>query len=151
VPSVVAFTDSGDHFSITFPAQPTAYTEDDPSGGFDKTIFGWKATDPNSGDAYSASYEALPSGYHFTDPQKDAEDQVASVAAGGTLISSSAGSYQGYPSQDGLFIEDGWYGDVRIIVAGHVSYLVLVSSLQNPPPGFASFASSLQIHSTAPS
>jgi hypothetical protein len=71
--------------------------------------------------------------------------QGAVTSTGGTLLSQSQGTYQGFPSVDFLVSAQGEYIDYRVVLDGHSLYQVAVASTVNPPANFTSFASSLKI------
>jgi hypothetical protein len=145
-PSTPAFTDPGSHFSVAFPVTPISQSETLPVDGSNLTITEYVAT-VSSTDQYEAGYVLYPDSVDTSNPSVNLAGAVqgAVTSTGGTLLSQSQGTYQGFPSVDFLLSAAGEYIDYRVVLDGHSLYQVAVASTVNPPANFTSFASSLKI------
>jgi hypothetical protein len=145
-PSPPLFTDPGSHFSVAFPVTPISQSETLPVNGADLTITEYVAT-VSSTDQYEAGYVLYPDSVDTSNPSVNLAGAVqgAVTSTGGTLLSQSQGTYQGFPSVDFLLSAQGEYVDYRVVLNGHSLYQVVVASTVNPPANFTSFASSLKI------
>ena len=145
-PSTPLFTDPGGHFSVAFPVTPISQSETLPVNGADLTITEYVAT-VSSTDQYEAGYVLYPDSVNTSNPSVNLAGAVqgAVTSTGGTLLSQSQGTYQGFPSVDFLLSVQGEYADYRVVLDGHSLYQVAVVSTVNPPANFTSFASSLKI------
>jgi hypothetical protein len=145
-PSTPLFTDPGSHFSVAFPVTPISQSETLPVNGTDLTITEYVAT-VSSTDQYEAGYVLYPDSVNTSNPSVNLAGAVqgAVTSTGGTLLSQSQGTYQGFPSVDFLLSAAGQYIDYRVVLDGHSLYQVAVGSTVNPPANFTSFASSLKI------
>ena len=146
-----AFIDPGHDFSALFPATPTSTTGSETEAGITLQYTIWLATDPSTGDQYAVIYLPYPASANISDPQLGLQAGVNDmvVAEGETLVSQQTTTYDSYPAEDCLVTKDGLYAEYQFLIAGHVFYAAGVESGQNPPPGFAAFAGSLQILSIA--
>ncbi len=149
--TTVTFTDPGHDFSAAFPATPQSTVQSEPVDGATLNYTGWIAVDPSSGDQYLVIDMPYPASVNVSDPQLGLQTGVASMVSAlkATVVSQTAGTADGYPDVDVLISTSGVYIDYRCILAGHAFYGAGVESAQNPPPGFAAFAASLTIYSTA--
>jgi hypothetical protein len=137
---------SRQHFSVAFPVTPISQSETLPVNGTDLTITEYVAT-VSSTDQYEAGYVPYPDSVDTSNPSVNLAGAVqgAVTSTGGTLLSQSQGTYQGFPSVDFLLSAQGEYIDYRVVLDGHSLYQVAVASTVNPPANFTSFASSLKI------
>lgn len=131
---------------MAFPVTPISQSETLPVNGTDLTITEYVAT-VSSTDQYEAGYVPYPDSVDTSNPSVNLAGAVqgAVTSTGGTLLSQSQGTYQGFPSVDFLLSAQGEYTDYRVVLDGHSLYQVAVASTVNPPANFTSFASSLKI------
>ncbi len=145
-PSKPAFTDPGGHFSLAFPVTPISSSQTQTVQGTPITITLWQAS-VSSTDGYMAGYVAYPQSVDTSSPYTNLAGAVqgAVTGTGGTLVSQSQGTYQGFPSVDALISASNEYVEYRVILDGHSLFEVGVVSADDPPPNFTSFANSLRI------
>jgi len=149
--ATVIFTDPGHDFTAAFPATPQPTSESETVDGVTLSYTGWTAVDPATGDQYVVVDMPYPTKVNVSDPQQSLQAGVSAMVTSlsATVVSQSSGTADGYPDVDVLISSRGVYIDYECVLAGHVFYGAGVESAENPPPGFATFAASLQIHSTA--
>jgi hypothetical protein len=149
--TTVTFTDPGHHFSAAFPATPQSATESETLDGTTLTYTGWTAVDPSTGDEYVVVDMPYPASVNVSDPELSLQAGVNSMVSSlkATVISQTSGTADGYPDVDVLISYSSIYIDYQCVLAGHAFYGAGVESAQDPPPGFAAFAASLTIYSTA--
>ncbi len=149
--TTVTFTNPGHDFSAAFPVMPQSTTQSETVDGATLTYTGWTAVDPSTGDQYVVVDMPYPASVNVSDPPLSLRAGVNSMVSSlnATVISQATGTADGYPDVDVLVSTDGVYIDYECVLAGHAFYGAGVESAQNPPPGFAPFAASLTIYSTA--
>jgi len=147
----VTLTDPGHDFSAAFPLTPVSTTESETVDGVSLSYTGWTAIDPSTGDQYVVVDMPYPASVDVSDPQLSLQAGVNSMVTSlnATVISRTSGTDGGYPDVDVLVSTEGIYIDYQCVLAGHAFYGAGVASAQDPPPGFAAFAASLKIYSTA--
>jgi hypothetical protein len=145
-PPAHRFTDPGNPFSVAFPVTPIATSSTTSVAGIEITVTEWEAQ-VSASDTYVAGYVAYPASVNTSNSSASLAGAVegAVTAADGTLVSQSVGTYQGFPSVDFLLTTHGDYVEYWIVLDDNSAFEVGMSSTQNPPPGFTSFANSLLI------
>lgn len=84
---------TGDRFTVSLPGEPDKTQEAVPGGGMSMTMYQVE----HRRSAYTVGYFDMPAGMAY-DVDKGIEGSVK--GANGTLVSSSKGTFQGYPSAD---------------------------------------------------
>ena len=144
--STTSFTDPTNHFSATYQTKPV---EDDQS----TTVAGqtipevlWTDT-IDSNTAEIVGYATFPAAFDFSAPNAALDGSVNGEVHNihGTLVSKTFGTYEGFKSVDALISAAGGYVQTRAVLAGQTLYIVVVTSLHNPPELFAGFANSLHV------
>ncbi len=144
--TTVAYTDPTNHFSANFHDKPV---EDDRN----LTVAGrsipevlWTDT-IDSNTAEIVGYASFPADFNFATPHAALDGSVAGEVSNskGTLVSKSFGTYQGFESIDAVISLTGGYVESRAVLAGRTLYILVVTSTNNPPDLFASFANSLHV------
>jgi hypothetical protein len=138
------FSEPAGHFSADFDGTPTLNEKTDTSGAVPIVIKTWETTSGN--DSQMAGFAEIPDGMEL-DPRAALHGSVEGGAsgAGGTVLSETYGTFEGYPSVDAVISAHGGYMRYRCVITPHTIYMVAVSGDANPPAGFQSFASSFHI------
>jgi hypothetical protein len=140
------FTDPTGHFSAAFRGTPV---EDDNSlsiAGQSIPYVQWtNVIDLNTSE--TVGYVTYPSSFDFSAPNAALDGAVTGEAGNiqGTVVSKTFGTYEGYHSVDSIISAKGGFVESRVVLAGHSLFILLTTSLQNPPELFANFAPSLKI------
>ena len=147
-PSVgtASFTDPTNHFSATYHDTPTQQDQNTPLGN--RTLHEVLWSDSiDSNQAEIVGYADFPADFTIADPHNALDGSVNGEVTNthGSLVTKTFGTYQGYGSVDALISESGGYVQTRAVIAGRTLYIVVVTSQDNPPPLFSSFANSLRI------
>jgi hypothetical protein len=140
------FTDPTGHFSAAFRGTPV---EDDNSlnvAGQAIPYVQWTdVIDLNTSE--TVGYVTYPSSFDFSAPNAALDGAVTGEAGNiqGTVVSKTFATYEGYHSVDSIISAKGGFVESRVVLAGHSLFILLTTSLQNPPELFANFAPSLKI------
>ncbi len=145
--SASAFTDPTSHFRAQYQHTPV---EDDQTKAIGsqslKEVLWSDAIDANTAEI--VGYADFPANFDVSATPNGAlngsvNGQVTNSK--GTLVSKTFGTYQGFHSVDAVISASGGYVETRTVLAGRSLYIVVVTSLNNPPELFTNFANSLQI------
>lgn len=149
-PTGSTYTDPTNHFSANFHDKPVENDQTMAVSGHSVPEVLWTDTINNSA-AEIVGYASFPADFTFATPHAALDGSVAGEVANskGTLLSKTFGTFQGFESVDAVISLTGTYVESRAILAGRTLYIVVVSSSNNPPELFASFANSMHIISHA--
>lgn len=77
----------------------------------------------------------------------DAQKGLQGIAdsSGGTVVSSSAATFQGYPSLQGLINLAGDYLKVQLVHVGNLAYIMGTAGAANPPSDFERFVATVRL------
>ncbi len=145
-PAGTSFTDPTGTFSATYESAPV---EDDRnmtvSGRSIAEVMWTNPIDTNTTEIIG--YANFPADFTVASPNAALDGSVNGEVTNthGTLLSKTFGSYQGFHSVDAVISASGGYIATRAVLAGRTLYIVVVTSLNNPPERFAGFANSLHI------
>ena len=140
------FTDPTGHFRAQYHGTPVEDDKTQAVGTQSLKEVLWSDTlDANTAEI--VGYTDLPADLSVTTPNAALNGSVNGQVTNshGTLVSKNFGSYQGFHSVDAVIAASGGYVETRTVLAGQTLYIVVVTSLSNPPEQFTGFANSLQI------
>jgi hypothetical protein len=147
----VSFADPTSHFAASFAGTPVQDVQSLTIRGEQVPVVLWThSLDSNVEEAIS--YITYPATFDFPLPNAALDAAVAGEVTNikGTLLSKTFGTYQGFHSVDVVASAQQGFVETRAILAGRTLFMVVVTSSQNPPELFATFAPSLHILNHAP-
>jgi hypothetical protein len=144
--SASAFTDPTSHFRAQYHSTPVEDDQTKAIGTQSLKEVLWSDT-IDSNTAEIVGYADLPSDFSIATPNAALNGSVNGQVTNshGTLVSKNFGTYEGFHSVDAIISASGGYVETRTVLAGQTLYIVVVTSLSNPPELFPGFANSLQI------
>ena len=141
-----AFTDPTSHFSAQYQGKPVEDDQTKAVGAQSIKEVLWSDTiDFNTAEI--VGYTDFPADFSVSTPNAALDGSVNGEVTNshGTLVSKNFGTYQGFHSVDAVISTSGGYAETRTVLAGRTLYVIVVTSLSNPPELFAGFANSLHI------
>jgi hypothetical protein len=145
-PKSVTFTDPTNHFSATYRGNPSEKSQTTAVGNRSIREVLWTYT-LNSDTSEIVGYADFPTDFAVADPNNALDGSVNGEVRNshGSLVSKKFGTYQGFKSVDALISASGVHIETRTVLAGRTLYVIVVTSLHNPPELFADFANSLHV------
>lgn len=145
-PAAATFTDPAHHFSAAFRDQPVEDDQNLNIGGEQVPEVLWSdSVTTDVGEV--VGYATYPADFTFDAPNAALAGSVNGEVSNshGTLVSKTFGMYQGFHSVDAIIAAHGGYIETRGVLAGRTLFLVIVTSMNNPPEMFPGFANSLHV------
>ena len=145
-PTSVTFTDPTNHFSATYRGNPSEKAQTTAVGNRSIREVLWTYT-VNGDTSEIVGYADFPANFTVADPNNALDGSVNGEVRNshGSLVSKKFGSYQGFKSVDALISAAGVHIETRTVLAGRTLYVIVVTSLKNPPELFDGFANSLRV------
>jgi hypothetical protein len=145
-PAAATFTDPANHFSATYQSKPVEEDRNTTVSGRSITEVLWTNTiDANTAEIIG--YANFPPDFTVVTPNAALDGSVTGEVTNthGTLLSKTFSTFQGFHSVDAVISASGGYIETRTVLAGRTLYVLVVTSLNNPPELFSGFANSLHI------
>jgi hypothetical protein len=139
-PAGVAYTDPSHYYSARFDGAPSYHTTEQSTPAGQVPYMYTEYAAPNTDQLVGVL--VFQPGTSF-DSQKGL--QGIADASGGTLVSSNASSFQGYPSLEGVITLSGDYLKVQLVHVGNLAYVLGTAGPVNPPSDYARFLSTVHI------
>jgi hypothetical protein len=134
------YQDPDGHYNVTFRGQPT-YTVTPASGNIPIPFKTAEYVAIGGIDEFVIVYESQ-TGTHW-DLKKGFDGLTQ--GASGAVVSSNSGTFQSYPSLEGVASTSSGFMQCRLIEASPGMYVVCASGPTNPAPDFASFSASFKL------